>query len=423
MRGIRYCRSPIRRKTENALTLHPISVRRTTRRAAMQRPTRAEDALVKDNLDYFRSYQRNALLAAGAGAIGLALFALAAPPLQLWNLLVTLAIGSIGVTALLWNHKRTRLVAGIVLATAALTPIAAPAGWAMMFLLGLRYTPRVTICFVIAGMTSSAGLFVLYLIRWANTSNAGLAALIAVFSILTTAGAGFAGIVAGHQRRRNAEVTDLFLDAMKQAPRISEQATQAERSRIARLLHDELGHNLALINLFVSSIETARLTDSEIREALSTIRDQNRAAARALANTVTDLTSTSSRAVLEDRLADIVREVERAGLAVSIDVVDDLPLSGAHSDFVVRTVREGLTNAVKYARPARADVTSAFDERSATVTFTIASPRAEEHEAGHPISSGNGIRSLQTDAVPVGGVVTFATDDARAYLTLMLPID
>ena len=148
-----------------------------------------------------------------------------------------------------------------------------------------------------------------------------------------------------------------------------------------------------------------------------------RAAARALANTVTDLTSTSSRAVLEDRLADIVREVERAGLAVSIDVVDDLPLSGAHSDFVVRTVREGLTNAVKYARPARADVTSAFDERSATVTFTIASPRAEEHEVGHPISSGNGIRSLQTDAVPVGGVVTFATDDARAYLTLMLPID
>ncbi len=49
---------------------------------------------MKDNLDYFRSYQRNALLAAGAGAIGLALFALAAPPLQLWNLLVTLAIGS-----------------------------------------------------------------------------------------------------------------------------------------------------------------------------------------------------------------------------------------------------------------------------------------------------------------------------------------
>lgn len=83
MRGIRYCRSPIRRKTETALTLHPISVRRTTRRAAIQRPTRAEDAVVKDNLDYFRSYQRNALLAAGAGAIGLALFALAAPPLQL----------------------------------------------------------------------------------------------------------------------------------------------------------------------------------------------------------------------------------------------------------------------------------------------------------------------------------------------------
>ncbi len=170
-----------------------------------------------------------------------------------------------------------------------------------------------TICFVIAGMTSSAGLFVLYLIRWANTSNAGLAALIAVFSILTTAGAGFAGIVAGHQRRRNAEVTDLFLDAMKQAPRISEQATQAERSRIADLLHDELGHNLALINLFVSSIETARLTDSEIREALSTIRDQNRAAARALANTVTDLTSTSSRAALEDRLADIVAKSSAQG--------------------------------------------------------------------------------------------------------------
>ncbi len=80
---------------------------------------------------------------------------------------------------------------------------------------------------------------------------------------------------------------------------------------------------------------------------------------------------------------------------MTIDVHDDLPLSGAHSDFVVRTVREGLTNAVKYARPARADVTSAFDERSATVTFTIASPRTEEREGGYPISSGNGIRSLR----------------------------
>ena len=134
--------------------------------------------MVKDNLDYFRSYQRNALLAAGAGAIGLALFALAAPPLQLWNLLVTLAIGSIGVTALLWNHKRTRLVAGIVLA-AAITPslnalalgddTAAGHGVSVTrtrVLAVLAITLLAGTATAIAGPISFVGLMVPHVVRW-----------------------------------------------------------------------------------------------------------------------------------------------------------------------------------------------------------------------------------------------------------------
>ncbi|MDF2993039.1 MAG: two-component sensor histidine kinase [Microbacterium sp.] len=376
-----------------------------------------------DDLDDFHTLGRAAFLAVGAGAVGLALFALAAPPLHEGEILLQLLVGAAAIVALTASHRHPAIVTGIALVAGAVTPIAAPAGWAMAFLLGLRCSRRVAVGVVLAVLASSAGLCALSLARWADPAALGLTALVAVFSALMAVGCGLAGIVVGQQRRHSARVMRLFLDALHQVPRISERAARAERARIARLLHDDLGHNLALINLFVSSIETAGLSDHEIREAVATIREQNRAAARALASAVADLADDAAEASLQNRLDELMVEVRRAGLSVDVQVRDDLALDQDATSFVVRTVREGLTNAIKYASPLHAHVTVSQDEPASTTTVTIVSPLGQAPREVGFLSSGSGIRRLQQDARSIGGEVSFATDRHSAYLSLRLPPD
>jgi signal transduction histidine kinase len=86
-------------------------------------------------------------------------------------------------------------------------------------------------------------------------------------------------------------------------------------------------------------------------------------------------------------------------------------------------VREGLTNAIKYASPLHAHVTVSQDEPASTTTVTIVSPLGQAPREVGFLSSGSGIRRLQQDARSIGGEVSFAIDRHSAYLSLRLPPD
>ncbi|WP_254395191.1 sensor histidine kinase [Streptomyces sp. AC512_CC834] len=160
-------------------------------------------------------------------------------------------------------------------------------------------------------------------------------------------------------------------------------AAAAERARIAREMHDIIGHNLSVITGLADGGRyaaakspdratqaldaigtTSRQALGELRRLLDVLRDDDRdgttptAAELAPQPALTDL----------DRLLDGVR---RAGLPVRTSVKGDVTLPGGRQLTLYRVIQEALTNTLKHAGP---DATAHIDlsyEAAGAVTLTV----------------------------------------------------
>ncbi|HJA39250.1 MAG TPA: hypothetical protein H9793_09750 [Candidatus Brevibacterium intestinigallinarum] len=170
--------------------------------------------------------------------------------------------------------------------------------------------------------------------------------------------------------------------ALARAQRVQEE----DRTRIARALHDDLGHSLAIVSLHANAVleqvpddHSAGVSARHLREAASRSLDQLRSAVRAVGAPAR--VSTGAEAVAESaddaglaRDAGSVGDAEEAGATapvaehslagldalldriraggVSVDLVRDHgPLPPSVDAAAVRIVREALTNALRHAQP------------------------------------------------------------------------
>jgi two-component system sensor histidine kinase DesK len=122
-------------------------------------------------------------------------------------------------------------------------------------------------------------------------------------------------------------------------------AKVAERERIARDLHDVLGHTLSLITL--KSALASRLAEREPQRAAAEIRDVERISREALAEV--------RAAVAGYRDAGIAHEIQNArqmleagGITAAIEV-GSVPLSPAEEAVLALAIREAVTNVVRHS--------------------------------------------------------------------------
>jgi signal transduction histidine kinase len=152
--------------------------------------------------------------------------------------------------------------------------------------------------------------------------------------------------------------------------RQAEQAAAAERARIAWELHDIVAHHLSVIVLqaagarasgkpagpVLEKIEhSGRQALAETRRLLGVLRDPGEEAGLAPQPGIGDLDA-------------LVTSVQAAGLPVNLVIDGDRAALPAAVDVsVYRIVQEALTNVLKHAGPARADVTVGCAEEAVTI--------------------------------------------------------
>lgn len=167
-------------------------------------------------------------------------------------------------------------------------------------------------------------------------------------------------------------------------------ATEAERSRIARDLHDVIAHNLSTIVVQAGAERLdGRALPERTQTTLTTIEDT----ARQTLEEMRRLLGLLRRAPAEDlrspqpRLAhldDLARQVESAGLPVEVrreGAVRPLPDGLELSAF--RIVQEALTNTLKHAGPAQAQVGVHYKKSELLV-------RVSDTGRGHGSGAGDG---------------------------------
>jgi signal transduction histidine kinase len=180
---------------------------------------------------------------------------------------------------------------------------------------------------------------------------------------------------------------------------------QQERLRIARELHDAVGHQVALISVQAGAMGYLLDTDvDKARESLTHIQRASEAALEELRLTVGllrqpgDLEPTEPAGGL-GRLDELIGSFTATGLDVTCDVTGDVrPLPEAVDLTAYRVVQESLTNTAKHAAGAAACVHLAF--RPGVLALSV-------EDNGPPVPSvraeGHGIIGMRERAAALGG--------------------
>ena len=148
-------------------------------------------------------------------------------------------------------------------------------------------------------------------------------------------------------------------------------AQEAERSRIARELHDETGSALSAVLLGLTAIDQAA-TLPEARQASAALRETARTTLENVARMAFELRPpTLDQFGLVPALKDLSRGLEKSGgpkVELELDLATGERLPPKVETALFRITQEALTNAVKHADAKTVRITLARQERSVVLT-------------------------------------------------------
>lgn len=192
---------------------------------------------------------------------------------------------------------------------------------------------------------------------------------------------------------------------------VEEMAKVAERERIARDLHDLLGHTLSVITL--KSELASKLADIDPRKAAIEIREVERVSRGALAEVRAAVEGFRSRG-LSGELRSAEQALEAAGVGLETDIAP-VPLSARQETTLALALREAITNVVRHSRATTCRVR--LRESAGGVVFTI-----EDDGRGGPLREGIGLSGMRERVAAVGGALSIE-GDRGLRLIVTVPAD
>jgi signal transduction histidine kinase len=233
----------------------------------------------------------------------------------------------------------------------------------------------------------------------------------------------FLGTAAKAQSEHMAEMMKVRAERAKAKAEQERRQASEERLRMARELHDVLGHHLSLIN--VQAGVGLHLMDNQpeqAREALTAIKTASSEALREVRAVLGVLRPEEEAAPRQpalglDRLDELTAD---AGLPVTTTTSGERrPLPAEVDRAAYRIVQEALTNVRKHAAPeAKAEVTVDYAADGLRLSVRNDGPAADE-----PGGDGSGITGMRARAEALGGSLQAGPLPGGGFLvTAVLPM-
>jgi signal transduction histidine kinase len=221
-----------------------------------------------------------------------------------------------------------------------------------------------------------------------------------------------------------------------------------ERLRIARELHDAVGHQVALISVQAGAMsyllgadpdntDLASTDLAKARESLGHIQRASEAALEELRLTVGLLRQPGERESTEPaaglaRLEELIGSFAATGLKVTCEVIGQArPLPEAVDLTVYRLIQESLTNTTKHAAGACASVRLTYRPGVLALAVEDDGPHAAGDDDGPPTRRddgagngevGHGLIGMRERAAVVGGWVSAGPHDGGFLVLAELPL-
>ena len=186
----------------------------------------------------------------------------------------------------------------------------------------------------------------------------------------------------------------------------------AERERIARDMHDVLGHSLSVVVLKTEL--AARLMLSDPQRALRELRDVESAARQALSQVREAITGYRSAGWAAE-IEQAKHVLQAAEIAFEIDV-QAVELAPAAENAVSLALREAITNIVRHAAATRCTLT--LRQADSQVVCQITDNGIGVQSAAR----GNGLAGMRERIEALGGAMALISNQPGLLLRLTLPI-
>jgi signal transduction histidine kinase len=331
-----------------------------------------------------------------------------------------------------WVRRTVLIQIGLIAQTAAVIAMAG-FGQTLALLLGLllviwqivlRLAPGQIAAFLIALLAALATALIWRPFAFDETGHPLVIAIagIAVTGMLYMARVQFA-------RRHSAEMQLVNLARLThelalQANEVRTLAVAAERTRLAREFHDDLGSQLVLINLQLQMAE--ELIEEDPAAALSQLHATRQLLHRAWQNVfhATDAVLLIDGHSLAPALHDLVAQCRlSAGARISLYIAHPLDdLAPAVACTIYRAAQEGLTNACKHARAG--EIALLLDCAAGEVNLSVCDDGLGKAEDAAAPGGGYGLRGLRERAEMLCGQVFAGPLPGRGFgLFVRLPID
>ena len=188
-------------------------------------------------------------------------------------------------------------------------------------------------------------------------------------------------------------------------------AKVAERERIARDLHDVLGHTLSVITL--KSELAGKLIDRDPERAGKEIREVEQISRLALSDVRDAIRGYRSKGLVAE-LAQAKSTLETAGLTVQSDAATSMQLPPMQESVLSLAVREGVTNVVRHANARNCRLR--IEQQNGICRLEIA-----DDGQGFATMEGNGLRGMRERVEMLGGTLD-RRNKSGTTLTITLPL-
>jgi signal transduction histidine kinase len=340
-------------------------------------------------------------------------------PYVVWVLLGDPALGVLSFILIRFRHRSPGRVTVITVLVSAVSALSAgPALWAVGSLAS-RHRWRLLALAVLLNIAAGAAQERFYpgaedLPWWA----------ILLIGLLVVAVVGAIGYAMGSQRDLLESLRDRADTAEREQQARVAQAQAAERTRIAREMHDVLAHRISLVAMHAGALSyRTDLTREEHATAARTIEDNAHHALRDLREVLgvlrdPTLAPEASPELPQPVIGDLARLVEEervGGMQVSLDTAVDGELPDNRARTAYRVVQEALTNARKHAPGTSVSVTVTGNADDGVTARIRNAARAGGHVRAMP-ESGLGLIGLDERVTLAGGSLRHGTDRSGGYV-------
>lgn len=227
------------------------------------------------------------------------------------------------------------------------------------------------------------------------------------------------------ERRSREKLAIANAQLREYALQVETMATLQERNRIAREIHDSLGHSLTGVNLHLEA--ALRLLQTDPEEAITLLQEAKQLGNMALQDvrdSVATLRSEPLQGVpLEAAIASLLTDFQRStGIAPALDLTLETPVASDRKIAIYRITQEALTNITKYAHATQVTI----QVQSTPTQIALKIDDNGKGFAPDQTTTGFGLRGMQERTLALGGTFAITTAPGagcRIQATFAHPFD